>query len=71
MQNQYLTANEVAELLKLNVETIYDMVGHGELPAAKIRGRWRFDASELRKWFKKHRSSTPKRPIKEESQSHR
>lgn len=57
MQKQYLTANEVAEILQLNVETIYDMVGTGELPATKIRGRWRFDASELRDWFRKHRNS--------------
>ncbi len=48
MQEQYLTAAQVAEILQLNVETVYDMVRDGELSATKIRGRWRFDASELR-----------------------
>ncbi len=56
MQEQYLTATQVAEILQLNVETVYDMVRDGELSATKIRGRWRFDASELREWFKTHRS---------------
>ncbi len=57
MEKRYLTASEVAEALQLNVETIYDMVGNGELPAAKIRGRWRFDPSEVREWFTRQRSS--------------
>ena len=59
MQDQYLTATQVAELLQLNVETVYDMVNDGELRATKIRGRWRFDATELQKWFKARSASTP------------
>ncbi len=64
MQTRYLTANEVAEALQLNVETIYDMVRKGEMPATMIRGRWRFDASELREWFTRQRAAnagTPER----------
>lgn len=61
MQDHYLTATQVAEVLQLNVETVYDMVRDGELSATKIRGRWRFDATELREWFKSHRNSGSRR----------
>ncbi len=62
MQEQYLTATQIAEILQLNVETVYDMVRDRELSATKIRGRWRFDAEELREWFRNHRSSVSKAP---------
>jgi excisionase family DNA binding protein len=58
MPEKYLTATQVAEMLQLNVETVYDMVKDGTLSATKVRGRWRFDLSELRHWFKTHRSTT-------------
>ncbi len=58
MQDEYLTAAEVAKLFKLNVETVYDLVGNGQLPATKLGGQWRFDASEIREWFRQHRSTT-------------
>ncbi len=62
MQHQYLTARQVAEMLQLNVESIYDLAGKGEIPATKICGRWRFDASEVDDWFRAQRSavSTPR-----------
>lgn len=69
MQDEYLTANEVAELLKLNVETIYDLMGSGQLPAVKIGGRWRMEALELREWFKAQRSSTAKSRSNEKAKS--
>ncbi len=61
MKDEYLTANEVAERLKLNVETIYDLMKSGQLPAIKIGGRWRMEASELREWFKTLASQPPPR----------
>jgi len=57
MSEKYLTATQVAEMLQLNVETVYDMVNDGEVPATKVRGRWRFDPSELREWFNANGSS--------------
>lgn len=57
MQNRYLTAKQVAELFQLNVDSIYDLVGAGQLPATKLGGRWRFDESELREWFRNRRPS--------------
>ncbi len=64
MQDEYLTAAEVAKLFKLNVETVYDLVGNGQLPATELGGQWRRDASELREWFKTHRSSPAKRLLR-------
>ncbi len=53
IQDPYLTAAEVAELFKVNVETVYDLAGSGSLPATKIGGQWRFESDEIRNWFKK------------------
>ena len=58
--NPYLTAREFAELLKLNVETVYLLIAKEQLPAVRVGGRWRFDESELRHWLKTRRSSPSK-----------
>jgi excisionase family DNA binding protein len=52
VQETYLTAAEVAELFKINVETVYDLVRAGKLPATKIGGQWRFQSDEIHEWFK-------------------
>jgi excisionase family DNA binding protein len=54
----YLTAREVADLLQLNVETVYILIAKEQLPAMRVGGRWRFDEPELRKWLKTQRSTT-------------
>ncbi len=54
MQDEYLVSNEVAERPKLNVQTIYDLMKNGQLPAVKIGGRWRMEAYELREWCRAH-----------------
>ncbi len=54
--NPYMTAHEVAELLKLNVETIYQLIKTDQFPAVRIGRRWRLNASELHQWLKTHRS---------------
>ncbi len=51
-----MTAHEVAELLKLNVETIYQLIKTDQFPAVRIGRRWRLNASELHQWLKTHRS---------------
>ena len=58
MMIRYLTAHQVAEMLQLNVESIYDLAGKGGIPASKICGRWRFEAGEIHEWFKQQRSAT-------------
>jgi excisionase family DNA binding protein len=54
----YLTARDVADLLKLNVETVYILIAKERLPAVKIGGQWRFDASEIHNWFKTRPSAS-------------
>ncbi len=52
MDHTLLTTQEVADLLRLNVETIYRLVQREGLPAAKIGGQWRFWAAEVRGWVR-------------------
>ncbi|MCP4594778.1 MAG: helix-turn-helix domain-containing protein [bacterium] len=54
MSLPYLTAHQVAELLQLNVETVYALITRAGLPATRIGRRWRFDESRVRKWFHEH-----------------
>ncbi len=57
MYPKFLTAHQVAEMLQLNVESIYDLAKRGEIPGSKICGRWRFDGDEIREWFRTSRSA--------------
>jgi len=52
VREAYLTAAEVADLFKINVETVYDLVRVGKLPATKIGGQWRFQSAEIHEWFR-------------------
>lgn len=52
MPDAFLTASEVAELLRLNVETVYILAQKGELPGAKVGGQWRFLSSDVTRWFR-------------------
>jgi len=47
MPDEVLTFNDVAALLKLAEKTVYAMARAGEIPAFKIRGRWRIKRTEL------------------------
>ncbi len=55
MDRTLLTAREVADLLRLNVDTIYKLVQREGLPAVKIGGQWRFWAAEVRGWVRGQR----------------
>ena len=46
-----MTIKEVAEYLKLNVCTVYKLVQHGEIPAIKLGGSWRFRHTEIYQWL--------------------
>lgn len=52
MTPAFLTAREVAKLLKLNVETVYALAHKGEIPGTKIGGQWRFLEADLTQWFR-------------------
>jgi excisionase family DNA binding protein len=47
LDRQLLTADEVAELLRLPVSTIYDLARTGRLPHRKIGRALRFSRSDL------------------------
>ncbi len=47
LDHQLLTADEVAELLRLPVSTIYDLARTGRLPHLKIGRALRFSRSDL------------------------
>ena len=46
-----LTASEVADLLKVNLETVYSLIRKEHLPAAKVGGQWRFRESDINCWI--------------------
>ncbi|MDE0497516.1 MAG: helix-turn-helix domain-containing protein [Acidimicrobiaceae bacterium] len=46
-EDEVLTPDEAAELLKLSKKTVLRHAQRGELPAAKVGRVWRFRRSEL------------------------
>ena len=52
MTSDFLTAEEVAEYLKVDIMTIYRLAKDGRIPASKIGHLWRFKKTEIDEWFK-------------------
>jgi excisionase family DNA binding protein len=50
-EEQVLTIREVAEILKLAEKTVYSMAQAGELPAFKVRAKWRIRKVDFEKWM--------------------
>ncbi|MGM9612796.1 MAG: helix-turn-helix domain-containing protein, partial [Butyricicoccus sp.] len=48
MAERYLTAQEVADLLKIKKNTVYDMIKKGSLRAVKVGKQFRVAESEVR-----------------------
>jgi excisionase family DNA binding protein len=57
-----MTARQVAELLGVHENWVYDQAASGALPSYKIGGTRRFDPDELRGWIAEHRQAESKRP---------
>lgn len=51
---RFYTTNEIAELLKMNVQVIARKLKHGELTGYKIGKDWRVRESDLLEWLEKH-----------------
>jgi excisionase family DNA binding protein len=49
--NNLLTAQELAEILKVNEQTIYRWAREGKLPRVKIGSSIRFDREQVRSWL--------------------
>jgi len=56
-----MTARQVAELIGVHENWVYDQAASGELPSYKIGGARRFDAEELRTWIAEHRAAERRR----------
>jgi excisionase family DNA binding protein len=51
-QDKRLTANEVANMLGLDRDTIYKWARAGRIPCIKFRHRLRFRLSDIERWEK-------------------
>ena len=49
---QFLTAEEVAEALKLHPYTVRRLCREEKIPSFKFGGQWRFQTDEIMKWAK-------------------
>jgi excisionase family DNA binding protein len=50
----FYTTNEIAEMLKMNVQVIARKLQHGEITGYKIGKDWRVKESDLMVWLEKH-----------------
>jgi excisionase family DNA binding protein len=59
-----LTARQVAELLGVHENWVYDHAASGDLPSYKIGGARRFDRKQTDEWIEQHRENgrEPKPP---------
>jgi excisionase family DNA binding protein len=58
-----MTVRQVAELLGVHENWVYDQAASGELPSYKIGGTRRIDRDEFRAWIAEHRErERPARP---------
>ena len=64
-----MTVRQVAELLGVHENWVYDQAASGGLPSYKIGGTRRFDRDELRGWIAEHRER--ERPSRPERKSRR
>ena len=46
-----MTAQEVADLLRVSYLVIITMAKEGEIPAFQVAGQWRFSRSAILKWI--------------------
>ncbi|MCX5992981.1 MAG: helix-turn-helix domain-containing protein [Chloroflexi bacterium] len=53
-----LTTKEVAEMLRMRIETIVRKAEQGLLPAVKIGGRWRIPQDRLEQWFREKEAAS-------------
>jgi excisionase family DNA binding protein len=51
---KFYTTNEIAEILKMNVQVIARKLQYGELTGYKIGKDWRVKESDLMEWLEKH-----------------
>lgn len=50
-EDPLMTPDEVAGILRVTVESVYNLAKSGELRGIKIMGRWRFEREALREYI--------------------
>jgi excisionase family DNA binding protein len=56
MDSDFLTAEEVAEYLRLPLSTVYKLVQDKRIPGFKVGKHWRFRKETIQEWIKKQES---------------
>lgn len=56
MEDEILTASQVATLLKMDERTIYKLSKGGEIPSFKVCNHWRFLKTDIQKWVEQKKS---------------
>ena len=49
--DEWMTVKQVADYLKLSADLIYKLAQQGEIPASKVRSRWRFKRAKIDEWM--------------------
>lgn len=57
MGDEYLTIDQVAELLKVSAKTIRRLVRRRELPGFKVGGQWRLKRADIDEWVAAQKQS--------------
>jgi excisionase family DNA binding protein len=55
----FLTADELALVLRCQPEKVYRLAARGELPSYKVEGRRLFDRGEVVRWLESRRVAPP------------
>ena len=58
MNSTSLTPLEVAELLKITKNTVYELIKRGELPAYKVGKKLRIDKEDIDNYINSQKTST-------------
>ena len=59
MQENLLTAVQVARYLKVDKFTVYRLVAQKKLPAFRVGSQWRFNRKIIEEWLLKTRTCLP------------
>ena len=54
MKSTYLTVREVADILRINVLTVYEYIKSGKVRALKLGRNYRIDVEEFNRFIKKN-----------------
>jgi excisionase family DNA binding protein len=58
MDSEFLTAEEVAEYLRLPLSTVYKLVQDKRLPGFKVGKHWRFRKETFEEWIREQENAS-------------